>query len=53
MKRQQSESYKAIHKHDENAIQSQLLTLAMGWNCIDVAKELILKNSLDSIQVNK
>ena len=40
-----------ITKKDQNAQRSQLLTLAMDWNCIGVAKELILENSLDNILV--
>jgi len=36
---------------DQNAQRSQLLTLAMNWDCVDVAKELILQNSLDNILV--
>jgi len=40
-----------VTKKDQNAQRSQLLTLAMDWDCIDVAKELILENSLDNILV--
>jgi hypothetical protein len=36
---------------DQNAQRSQLLELAMDWDCVDVAKELILQNSLDNILV--
>ncbi|CAF1094081.1 unnamed protein product [Adineta steineri] len=35
--------------NDQDAQRSQLLQLAMNWDCIDVAKELILQNSLDNI----
>ncbi|CAF3691904.1 unnamed protein product, partial [Adineta steineri] len=38
-----------VNRRDQNAQRSQLLQLAMGWDCIDVAKELILQNSLDNI----
>ena len=40
-----------IHRHDENAQRSRLLNLAMDWDCIDVANELILKNSIDFLSV--
>ena len=36
---------------DRNAHRTQLLQLAMDWNCIDLTKELILKNSLDNTLV--
>jgi ankyrin repeat protein len=51
MKQRQLQSYNDIHKKDEGAQRTQLLELAMSWDCIDVAKELILKNSLDNILV--
>jgi hypothetical protein len=44
-------SHQDVTKKDQNAQRSQLLTLAMDWDCIDVAKELILENSLDNILV--
>ena len=42
-----------VNKKDQNAQRSQLLQLAMDWDCIDVAKELILQNSLDNILVGR
>ncbi|CAF4194587.1 unnamed protein product, partial [Adineta steineri] len=36
-------------RHHADSQRSQLLQLAMDWNCVDVAKELILQNSLDNI----
>ncbi|CAF1069123.1 unnamed protein product [Adineta steineri] len=36
-------------RHHADSQRSQLLQLAMDWNCADVAKELILQNSLDNI----
>ena len=50
-KEHQTYSRQHIAKKDENAQRSQLLTLAMDWNCIGVAKELIIENSLDNILV--
>lgn len=38
-------------KHNQDAIRSQLLKLAMDWNCIDKARECVFKNSLDFIVV--
>ncbi|UJR22717.1 hypothetical protein I4U23_025751 [Adineta vaga] len=38
-----------VHQRDQTAQRSDLLLLAMDWNCIEVAKELILQNSLDKI----
>ena len=40
-----------VKKKGQNAHRTQLLELAMDWNCIAVAKELILKNSLGNILV--
>ncbi|CAF4051819.1 unnamed protein product, partial [Rotaria sordida] len=48
-KKRQANARQNVHKKDRNAQRSQLLLLAMDWNCIDVAKELILQNSLDNI----
>ncbi|CAF4870469.1 unnamed protein product [Rotaria sp. Silwood1] len=48
-KKRQSNARQNVNKKDQNAQRSQLLLLAMDWNCIDVAKELILQNSLDNI----
>ena len=42
-----------VHKRDQIAQRSDLLLLAMDWNCIDVAKELILQNSIDNILVRR
>ncbi len=50
-KEHETNSRQHITKKDQNAQRSQLLTLAMDWNCIGVAKELILENSLDNILV--
>lgn len=35
-----------VNKHIRRAGRTDLLKLAMDWNCVDVAKELILQNSL-------
>lgn len=51
VKKYQLNSELNIHRHDENAQRSRLLNLAMDWDCIDVANELILKNSIDFISV--
>ena len=40
-----------IYERDTYAPRAQLLQLAMDWNMIDVAKELVFKNSLDFIVV--
>jgi len=50
-KQRQSKSRRNVNMKDQNAQRSQLLELAMAWDCIDVAKELILQNSLDNILV--
>jgi len=50
-KERQTNSRQNVNKKDQNAQRSQLLQLAMDWDCIDVAKELILQNSLDNILV--
>ncbi len=50
-KKRQSNSRQSVNRKDRNAQRSQLLTLAMDWDCVDVAKELILQNSLDNILV--
>jgi hypothetical protein len=39
-------------KKNQKAVSTSLLDLAMDWNCIDVAKEYVLKNSLDNIGVS-
>lgn len=52
-KERQSNSRHNVNKKDQNAQRSHLLKLAMDWDCIDVAKELILQNSLDNILVKK
>lgn len=46
-------SQEDVKKKDRNAQSTKLLELAMDWNCIDVAKELILKNSLDNILASR
>ncbi len=51
MKERHTSSRQNVSKKDQNAQRSQLLKLAMDWKCIDVAKELILQNSLDNILV--
>ncbi|CAF1184605.1 unnamed protein product [Adineta steineri] len=48
-KRHHADSRQNVNKRDQNAQRSQLLQLAMDWDCINVAKELILQNSLDNI----
>lgn len=45
-------SREVVNKKDQNAQRSQLLQLAMDWDCIDVAKAFILQNSLDNILVS-
>ncbi|CAF1361372.1 unnamed protein product [Rotaria sordida] len=47
--KRQSSVLQKFNKNDRNAQRSQLLQLAMDWNCIDAAKELILENSLNNI----
>ncbi len=47
----ESHSYSRISRKEQNSERSRLLDLAMDWNCIDVAKEFIFKNSLDNILV--
>ncbi|CAF0878333.1 unnamed protein product [Adineta steineri] len=49
VKQHHSDSRQNVNRRDQNAQRSQLLQLAMDWDCIDVAKELILQNSLDNI----
>jgi hypothetical protein len=39
------------NKENQKSISTLLLDLAMDWNCIDVAKEYVIKNSLDNIGV--
>lgn len=51
VKERQTNSRQNVNKRDQNAQRSQLLQLAMDWDCIDVAKQLILQNSLDNILV--
>ena len=46
-------SQRQINKQRQRAERVKLLELAMNWNCIDVARELILKNSLDNILVRR
>ncbi|CAF3190132.1 unnamed protein product [Rotaria socialis] len=48
-RKRQSNARHNINRKDQIAQRTQLLQLAMDWNCIDVAKELILENSLDNI----
>ncbi|CAF4804540.1 unnamed protein product, partial [Rotaria socialis] len=50
-RKRQSNARHNINRKDQIAQRTQLLQLAMDWNCIDVAKELILENSLDNILV--
>ncbi|CAF4376552.1 unnamed protein product, partial [Adineta steineri] len=49
VKQHHVDSRRHVNRRDQNAQRSQLLKLAMNWDCIDVAKELILQNSLDNI----
>ncbi|CAF3967063.1 unnamed protein product, partial [Adineta steineri] len=49
VKQHHADSRRDVNRRDQNAQRSQLLKLAMDWDCIDVAKELILQNSLDNI----
>jgi len=51
IKERQTSARQNINKKDQSAQRSQLLQLAMDWDCIDVAKEFILQNSLDNILV--
>lgn len=51
-RQQHQQSYNEIHTQDESSVTLQLLELAMDWNSIDIAKELVLKNSLEFILVN-
>ncbi len=44
-------SRKKKSKPDSSENQTTLLDLAMEWDCIDVAKEFVLENSLDNIPV--
>ena len=48
----QEKSRDKRRKGDRQVEHTKLLELAMDWDCIDVAKELILKNSLDNIMVS-
>ena len=48
---QQEMARDELQKSDRNVERTQLLSLALDWDCIDVARELILKNSLDNIIV--
>jgi hypothetical protein len=50
-KRQKLKSRFRIGQKDQKATRSRLLKLAIDWNCIDVAKEFIFKNSLNHIMV--
>jgi hypothetical protein len=50
-KRQKSKSRFHISQKDQKATRSRLLKLAIDWDCIDVAKEFIFKNSLNHIMV--
>jgi len=52
-KNRQLTAFESVIKNGENAQRSQLLELAMDWNCIDVAKELILESSLNNILVGR
>ncbi|CAF1449983.1 unnamed protein product [Adineta steineri] len=49
VKQHHADSRHDVNRRDQNAQRSQLLQLAMDWDCINVAKELILQNSLDNI----
>lgn len=40
-----------VSKKEKNAERTRLLDLAMDWNCINTARELIFQNSLDNILV--
>ncbi|CAF1334310.1 unnamed protein product, partial [Rotaria sp. Silwood1] len=48
-RQRQSNVREYVNNNSRNAQRSNLLRLAMNWNCIDVAKELILKSSLNNI----
>ena len=50
-KEAEEQALQDVKKKGQNAHRTQLLELAMDWNCIAVAKELILKNSLENILV--
>ena len=51
-KKKQAVSQAQANKKTRISQRTELLELAMNWNCIDVAKELILKNSLENILVS-
>lgn len=42
---------RAVKSHKLTAERSDLLNLAMDWNSVEIAKELLLKDSLDNILV--
>ena len=48
---EQLSSQKTASKKNKTVQRMQLLELAMNWDCIDVAKEMILESSLDNILV--
>jgi hypothetical protein len=48
---QKSQSRVHVIEKNQKAERKKLLKLAMDWNCIDAAKELIFQNSLDNILV--
>ncbi|UJR26318.1 hypothetical protein I4U23_007656 [Adineta vaga] len=47
--RQHHKSHDSIYQKEQNAERSQLLDVAMDWNCIDAAKEWIFRGALDNI----
>jgi hypothetical protein len=49
--RQELKSRFCISEKDQKAERTRLLNLALNWDCIDVAKEFIFKNSFDHIIV--
>lgn len=51
-KKKQAVSQAQVNRKTRISQRTELLELAMNWNCIDVAKELILKNSLENIIVS-
>lgn len=44
-------SYYLVSEKAQKAARFRLLKLAMDWNCVDVAREFIFKNSLSNILV--
>lgn len=44
-------AHSRISENDRKAERSRLLDLAMDWNCVNIAKEFVFKNSLTNIMV--